>query len=154
MELIEYIPECRQRFTDLNSRWILENFGHLEAEDLRSFASIEEQIRKGARIVLAKEQEEIAAVCMVRPCLETGTWELCKLACDPCFQNNVAGSLVFESCMDYAAAQGARRLLIISNSRLKPALHLYRKHGFHEIPLVNTEYERADIAFEYLIPRS
>ena len=45
------------------------------------------------------------------------------------------------------------RLFMISNSRLKPALHIYEKYGFQEVKLDDYEYERGDIAFEYVVPR-
>lgn len=51
--------------------------------------------------------------------------------------------------MNWALEHGAEKLFIVSNRRLKPALHIYRKYGFKEIELENCEYIRGDIAFEY-----
>ena len=65
-----------------------------------------------------------------------------------------AGNAVFRACMKYAVAHGAKKLTLISNRRLKPALHIYEKNGFREVPL-NKAYwgfDRADIEFEYVIP--
>ena len=62
-----------------------------------------------------------------------------------------AGSAVFESAMKWAEDHGARRLFIISNSRLSPALHIYEKYGFKEIKLDDYEYECGDIAFEKVL---
>ncbi|MDE7478545.1 MAG: hypothetical protein K2M91_11450 [Lachnospiraceae bacterium] len=52
--------------------------------------------------------------------------------------------------MDWALEHGAKRLFIISNSKLEPALHIYKKNGFKEIKLDDYEYVRGDIAFEYI----
>lgn len=52
--------------------------------------------------------------------------------------------------MKWALEHGAERLFILSNSRLKPALHIYEKYGFKEIKLENYEDVRGDIAFEYI----
>jgi ribosomal protein S18 acetylase RimI-like enzyme len=52
--------------------------------------------------------------------------------------------------MDWALEHGAARLFLISNSKLKPALHIYEKYGFHEVKLDDYEYVRGDIAFEYV----
>ena len=60
-----------------------------------------------------------------------------------------AGSAVFEAAMQWALNHGAERLFILSNSKLKPALHIYEKYGFKETKLENYEYIRGDIAFEY-----
>ena len=62
------------------------------------------------------------------------------------------GSAVFKACMDYALEKGANKLTILSNSILKPALHIYEKYGFYEIPVDNTHhYKRVDIQFEYTV---
>lgn len=62
-----------------------------------------------------------------------------------------AGGAVFEAAMKWALSHGAERLFILSNSKLKSALHIYEKYGFKEIKLENYEYIRGDIAFEYKV---
>ncbi|WP_297566544.1 hypothetical protein [uncultured Faecalibaculum sp.] len=52
--------------------------------------------------------------------------------------------------MNWALEHGARRLLIYCNRKLKPALHIYAKYGFKEIPVDNAPYSRADIALEFI----
>lgn len=56
--------------------------------------------------------------------------------------------------MDYAIAHGTKKLTLISNSFLKPALHIYRKCGFHETALDKSYLglEQVDNAFGYLVP--
>lgn len=53
--------------------------------------------------------------------------------------------------MEWAIHHGAGRLIILSNSKLKTALHIYKKYGFHEIKLEDYEYIRGDIAFECIV---
>lgn len=65
------------------------------------------------------------------------------------FPHKGAGSAVFKEAMQWALNHGAERLFILSNTKLKPALHIYKKYGFKEIKLDNYEYIRGDIAFEY-----
>jgi GNAT superfamily N-acetyltransferase len=83
--------------------------------------------------------------------LQDGTWEICKLGSNKNVPHEGAGSLVFSAAMDWALEHGAARLFILSNSKLKPALHIYEKYGFHEIKLDDYEYVRGDIAFEYVV---
>lgn len=45
----------------------------------------------------------------------------------------------------------AKRLFILSNRKLKPAIHIYEKYGFREIRLDDYEYVRGNIAFERFI---
>lgn len=58
---------------------------------------------------------------------------------------------VFEAAMQWAIEHGAKRLFILSNSKLKPALHIYEKYGFKEIKLNDYGYARGNIAFEQMI---
>ena len=51
--------------------------------------------------------------------------------------------------MAIARGAGATRLMLVSNTRLGPALTLYRKHGFRDVPLDPASgYSRADIQLE------
>ena len=55
--------------------------------------------------------------------------------------------------MDYAISKGAKKLSLISCKALKPAIHIYEKFGFKEVPL-NKEFwgaEKADIEMEYKV---
>lgn len=149
MEIVTYAPQYRERFVALNTAWIEENFGGLEQGDWDTFQGIEEELAQGAMIYFAVEDGVVLATCMVRP-EEENTWELCKLAADGRSKRRGAGGKVFRACMDYAIAHHAEKIRIISNSKLTPALHIYEKNGFHEVPIENCEYARGDIAFEYL----
>ena len=74
-----------------------------------------------------------------------------KLAADERYDGHGAGSAVFlKRVWIMPLENGANKLTILSNSILKPALHIYEKYGFYEIPVDNTHhYKRVDIQFEY-----
>lgn len=44
------------------------------------------------------------------------------------------------------------QIQLLGISRLKSAVHIYEKYGFREIRLDDYEYDRGDIAFEYIVP--
>lgn len=150
MEIVQYDKRYKQDFIDLNTHWITGVFGGLEKEDLETFKHVEDEIAKGGMVFFAVKNEEVMAACMTRN-MGNGTWELCKLAANPEFRHQGAGKAVFETCMNYAIKHDAQRLFMISNSRLKAALHIYEEYGFQEVKLDDYEYERGDIAFEYLV---
>lgn len=113
---------------------------------------VDELIGKGAMVYFAVENEKVLATCMAMP-LENGAWEICKLAAAGQYTGTGAGSAVFKACMDYAVNNGARKLSLISCRALKPAIHIYKKFGFKEVPL-NKEYwgaDKADIEMEYRV---
>lgn len=153
MTIVPYQPAYRSAFVALNTQWIQTLFGALEPEDRATFDHLETHLQAGAMAFFAVENGQVLATCLTLPRGE-GSWELCKLATDPPAQGRGAGSAVFARAMDYAVGQGARRLFLLSNRKLVPALHLYRKFGFREIPLENCEYARGDIAWEYLVKPS
>ncbi len=82
---------------------------------------------------------------------ERGVWEICKLATDRSFRGMGAGRAVFESCMKYAVSRGAKKLTILSNRKLVPAIGLYLSCGFREVPAEDVGYERVDILLEKTI---
>ena len=141
MELVQYDPKYRQRFIDLNTAWIKNNFGSLEKEDLKTSQEIDQEIANGAMIFFAIENNRVLATCMTKP-IHEDTWEICKLATDEHDRGKGAGSKVFAKCMEYAILNNAKKLFILSSSTLKPALHIYQKNGFKEIKLDDYKYIR------------
>ena len=87
---------------------------------------------------------------MAKP-INDSTWEICKLGSNKNVEHKGSGSAVFGAAVQWAIKHGAKRLFIVSNSKLKPAIHIYKKFGFKEISLDNYEYIRGDIAFERII---
>ena len=148
MKIIEFEEKYRKDFIDFNTDWIVSNFGFLEEQDKETFEKIDEEMKAGALIFFAVENDTARVTCMARP-MEEATWEICKLGSNKELPHKGAGSAVFEAAMNWALEHGAEKLFIVSNRRLKPALHIYRKYGFKEIKLENCEYIRGDIAFEY-----
>lgn len=147
MQVIPYEPQYRQDFI---TAWILDNFGFLEPEDHEMFDHIEEALAQGAMIYFAVEDGVALATCMTKPMTE-GTWEICKLGSNKNRPHKGCGSAVFEAAMQWAILHGAKRLFLLSNSRLTTALHLYKQYGFQEAPLDCCEYVRGDIAFEKIL---
>ena len=149
MKIIPFEEKYRQDFINFNTDWIVSNFGFLEEHDKETFEKIDDEMKSGAMIFFAVEDGIALSTCMAMP-MEGTTWELCKLGSNKNVPHKGAGSAVFEEAMKQALNHGAKRLFIQSNSRLKPALHIYKKYGFKEIELENHEYVRGDIAFEYI----
>lgn len=150
MEVVKFAEKYRQAFIDFNTDWIVSNFGFLEKHDKEMFDKIDEEIKNGSMIFFAVENEIPLACCMSMP-MQNDTWEICKLGSNKKVGHKGAGERVFKAAMDWALERGAKRLFLISNSKLKPALHIYEKYGFREIKLDDYEYVRGDIAFEYIV---
>ena len=150
MEVIPYDAKYKEAFIEFNTDWIIDNFGFLEKEDKETFEKIEEELSQGAMIYFAIENDTPLATCMTKP-MSDDTWEICKLASNKRKPHKGCGSAVFEAAMGWAINRGAKKLFLISNSKLKPALHIYEKYGFSEIKPDNYEYIRGNIAFEKIV---
>ena len=46
---------------------------------------------------------------------------------------------------------GATKVILYSNTKLGPAIHLYQKYGFVEVPMGTSEYKRSNIKMEKTI---
>lgn len=150
MKILEYDSRYKESFIQFNTDWIVDNFGFLEKEDIETFEKIDEDLKNGAMIYFAVENDVPLATCMAKQ-MNGETWEICKLASNKNREHKGCGSAVFEAAVQWAIDQGAKRLFILSNRKLKPAIHIYEKYGFKEIELDDYEYIRGDIAFERLI---
>lgn len=146
MQIVPYQDQYKEAFVALNLAWI-QKFFVVEPQDVMMLGQVEALIAQGAAVFFAVEQGAAVAVCMVVP-REGGVWEICKLATDEHFQGRGAGASVLKACIDHARAHGAKKLMIVSNTVLGAAMHLYAKMGFREVPIDNQEYERVNIQLE------
>lgn len=146
MNIVSYKESYKKDFIDLNLAWINKYF-QVEPQDLEMLNHVEANIKKGAAVYFAKEQDKVIATCMVIP-RNNQVWEICKLATDENYMGKGAGSAVLNACMDYAKAHGGKKLMIVSNTVLLSAMHLYAKAGFKEVAIDNMEYERVNIQLE------
>lgn len=149
MEIVPYQTKYKQDFIELNLAWI-EKYFKVEPQDVEMLNNIERIIAAGAMIYFALEADTVIATCMVMP-KNNQVWEICKLATDENYQGRGAGAAVLEACMNYAKNRGAKKLLIVTNTILSAAMHLYEKVGFREVPIDETEYERVDIQLEKIL---
>ena len=144
-------PELRAEFERLNREWI-ERWFALEEEDRKVFEDPAGRIvEPGGQIFFVVDEEGVRGTCaLIRQDAET--LELAKMAVEPSARGRGYGDRLVEAAIAFAREAGALRLVLVSNTRLGPALALYRKHGFRDVPLDPANgYSRADIQMELSI---
>ena len=147
INIISYDPQYNHEFAALNKAW-LQKYFTVEPIDERIFADPEEYIiNKGGDIFFAKLANEIAGTFALIK-VEEGVFELSKMAVAEEFQGRGIGNEMVNFGLVKAKELKADKVILYSNTRLEPAIHLYRKYGFREVPLGNVEYKRADIKME------
>jgi putative acetyltransferase len=147
-QVVTYREEWRGVFERLNREWI-ETWFTLEEADRETFRDPVGQIlTPGGQIFFVVEGEDVLGTCAVLP-HEPGEYEIAKMAVSPVARGRGYGDLLMEAAIAFARSVGARRVVIVSNTRLGPAIRLYEKHGFVRVPLeADQRYVRADIKLE------
>jgi GNAT superfamily N-acetyltransferase len=78
-----------------------------------------------------------------------GVLELAKMAVDRAARGRGYGELLMRAAIAHARRAGARKVTLVSYTRLAPAIAHYRTCGFVEVPIEpGIEYTRADIQME------
>lgn len=147
IEIIPYSDDLKEAIKVLNYEW-LEKYFRVEQSDIQSLSNPKEEIiDKGGFIFYAKLNDEIVGTASLLKKTED-VFELGKMAVSEKAQGHKIGTLLLEHCLQFAKQKQIRTLILYSNTKLKSALHLYRKYGFSEIKLDEGLYERANIKME------
>jgi putative acetyltransferase len=146
--VVPYREEFREAFEQLNRDWI-ETYFVLEQADRDVFEDPGAKIlAQGGQVFFVLEGTRVQGTCAV---IRHGTdeCEIAKMAVAPAARGRGFGDLLMETAIRFATEAAARRVIIVSNTVLEPALRLYEKHGFVRVPLSSDErYRRANIRLE------
>jgi putative acetyltransferase len=146
--VVPYRDEFRAAFEQLNRDWI-ETYFVLEEPDREVFSDPRAKIlAHGGQILFVVEGSQVQGTCAVLH--HTGDdYEIAKMAVAPAARGRGFGDLLMQAAVSFATEAGARRLVIVSNTVLEPAIRLYQKHGFVRVPLSSDgRYKRANIRLE------
>lgn len=148
VEIVEFNNEWAEDFAALNYEWI-EKFFAVEKHDRDILDNPREAvIAPGGQIFMAIVSGLAAGTVALIPS-EDGVLELTKMAVAPEFQGMGIANHLMQRSIEHAKASGTPLILLESHRSLQPALALYRKFGFVEVPTdPNSEYARADIRME------
>jgi DNA-binding MarR family transcriptional regulator/ribosomal protein S18 acetylase RimI-like enzyme len=152
VEVVEYQPAYRNAFRDLNIEWI-EKYFRVEPEDERVLSDPEKEIlASGGKIFFARpavgdEKESLEAILGTCALVKKGerVYELAKMAVTEKAQGRQIGKKLLKASIAKAREMDAETVILETNSRLTPAINLYRKLGFVLIPPdPNSKYDRSD----------
>lgn len=150
VQIVEFGDSFAADFARLNYEWI-EKYFTVERHDREILDNPRtEVIDRGGEIFMAVVDDRTAAGTVAMIPAGEGVWELTKMAVSPSFQGRGISNLLMAKCIEFAKEAGAATIFLESHRSLGPALSLYRKFGFVEVPTdPNSEYARADIRMEY-----
>lgn len=150
IEMIDFDSTLAPCFKALNLAWLKEYFV-VEPSDVDMLSNPQSFIiDKGGYIFFAKREAEIAGTFALIK-IEDGVFELSKMAVSKDLRGMYIGNQMMEFCLQKAKELGMLKLILYSSTKLENAIHLYRKYGFKEIPLDNSEYKRSNIKMEIIL---
>jgi GNAT superfamily N-acetyltransferase len=143
--ILDYSPSYRPYFELYNREW-LEEFFVVEPYDQQVFDNPERYIlNEGGAIYFAQYQDDIVGTAALIPRGE-GVFELSKMGITRKQQGLGLGKKLGQHLIEQARLKGAHTIMLDSNRKLKPAIAMYHKLGFIEIPTdPNSPYQRANI---------
>jgi N-acetylglutamate synthase-like GNAT family acetyltransferase len=146
LELLDYQDVHQPLFERFNRDWI-EKYFWMEPVDFDVLKNPKDHILgKGGKIIMAAWENKIAGTVALK-FVEPGVYEFTKMAVDHEYRGKKIGQALADAAIKKARSLGARKIILYSNTVLEPAIALYRKIGFKEVPVDGT-YERSDIKME------
>lgn len=149
LEIVEFKTEHQPWFEKFNRDWI-EKFFWMEPLDVEVLSNPDKFIiQKGGTIFMASLEKEMAGTVALK-FVEKGVYEFTKMAVDEKFRGKKVGNALAEAAIMKARQLGAFKIILYSNTILSPAIALYKKLGFMEVPVDGT-YKRSNIKMELML---
>ncbi|EAR11989.1 transcriptional regulator, MarR family protein [Polaribacter irgensii 23-P] len=144
IEIIPFHSQYVQDFYNLNVEWLEKHF-YVEPYDKKVLSNPKKYIIDGGGYVffVKAENKIIGTAAFIR---QKKIFELSKMAVLPEYQGLKIGQQLIEYCINFAKERNWKNVVLYSNRSLVPAINMYRKVGFIELPLEKeVHYERANI---------
>lgn len=149
VNIVDYHAWHQPWFEGLNREWI-EEFFRMEATD---YAALQDPVnyflKPGGVILMAEYAGEVVGTVALK-FTSPGVYEFTKMAVARKFRGRKLGWQLAQAALRRARELKAKKVILYSNTKLAPAIALYRKLGFSEIP-VDGPYERSDIMMELVL---
>jgi GNAT superfamily N-acetyltransferase len=146
--IIPFEEKYLAHFKQLNLEWLQQYFVVEPYDEYQLSHPFEEIIEKGGSIFLVKENDEIVGtVALMKE--NDRSFEITKMSVTKDRQGKGISKLLMNACIKMAKEKKWNRLFLYSNTKLVPAIQLYRNFGFVEIPLEpDSHYTRTNIKME------
>lgn len=149
MEIVTYQPQYKKDFERLNTEWIAKHF-IVEVADKKLFGLVEEKIIiPGGDIFFARMDNNIVGTVAMLP-KAGGIFELSKMAVTEAYQAKGIGKALIEHALTWAKTKQVPAVMLETNTKLQPAIKLYKRMGFIEVSLPKIPtYNRVDYRMIY-----
>ncbi len=138
----DYAPNLSSYFKLLNYEWLTDYFSVEPYDELVLSNPESEIIKKGGAVFFAEFEGEIVGVCALMK-IDDISFELTKMAVTKVMRRKQIGKKLLDHAVKTAKERGAKKLYLFSDTKLIPAINLYRKNGF------KISSEKIDLAAKY-----
>jgi len=147
MKIHENNKEHLDDFIRLNEEWISKYFS-LEKVDIELANNPSIIIQNKGYIFSIVSERKVAGVCALFN-EGNGVFELARMAVSPNHQGKGLGKALMKACVSKAKEINAKKVYLVSNTKLQSAIELYKMFGFITIQLgQHPVYSRANIVME------
>lgn len=101
-------------------------------------------------IILSKNENEFTGCIAIRK-TDTETAELKRMYVQPAFQHKGIGAGLLHEALLLAKKYGYKKIRLDTLSNMKPAIDLYKRNGFYEIPAYYFNPESTAVYFEKIL---
>ena len=150
IQIIPWKEEYAQDFIDLSVEW-LEKYIRVEPADIEILYGPHGSILDDGGMIFFVNHDgvNVGTVAMIN--MGNDQYELAKLAVTESCKGQHISDLLMAAAIDFAHHNHAKKIILFTNSKLIPAIHLYHKYGFVDVPLVDNEYEESDMKMELIL---
>ncbi len=146
--IVRWRDDYAPHFEALNREWIERHFAVEPADEAVFRDPYGSIVAPGGEIFFLVAGNDVLGTCALMVHGER-TFKLAKMAVSPGARGRGYGDRLIEAAIAHAREAGRDTVLLLTNSVLAPALALYRKHGFREVPVAaESPYARADVQME------
>jgi ribosomal protein S18 acetylase RimI-like enzyme len=146
VKIVKYNSSHQPAFEKLNREWI-EKYFWMEPVDFEVLQHPDKNIiGHGGEIFMAELENECVGTVALK-FVSDDVYEFTKMAVNETYQGKQIGKKLALAAIEEAKSKKANKIILYSNTKLEPAIALYRKLGFEEVPL-DGPYKRSDIKME------
>lgn len=147
VKIEKYKDKYIEDFERLNRQW-LEKYFSVEPPDKDLFKNLRKKVvDEGGEIIFAVHEGKVVGTCGLIK--EGDRYQVARMVVDEEFRGRRVGDLLLKEILAIAEAKNPASVYLFTNSRLRPAINLYKKYGF-EITFEGPHpvYKRADTIME------
>ena len=152
--IVTFRPEHAEAFYRLNRAWLDEHGLYEPADEVQLADPQGAVIDAGGTVFIDERGGMVVGTAAIAP-HGPGEVELLKVTVADAARGAGLGRSLVDVCIARAREMGAHTVILVSSSRLQPALRLYERMGFTHRPMPSPmPYATADVCMELHIPVS